>query len=83
MPAHEHCFKEKSRHVAGFFLFLRFLERNALAELLRVFLELDLALYLALVLARVIDLAGLFIAQNDELILGHGYVYRLFVVRQY
>ena len=50
-------------------LFLGLLESDVLAELGRVFLELDLALDFLLVLARKISLASLFIAQNDECVL--------------
>jgi len=42
-----------------------------LAELCAVFLELDLALDLLLVLARKIDLAGGFASEHDELDLRH------------
>lgn len=42
-----------------------------LAELGRIFLELDLALDFLLVLARVIDLAGLLIPEHYECVLGH------------
>ena len=42
-----------------------------LPELGAVLLELDLALDFLLVLARKIDLAGLFVADRDEMVLGH------------
>lgn len=51
------------------FLFLCFLENDALAELFVVFLELKLAFYLSLVLASVIDLAGGLVPKDYELYL--------------
>ena len=55
--------------MAVFVLFLRLLEDYALSELWRVFLELDLSLHLSLVLAGVVDLAGLFISEDYKLVL--------------
>jgi hypothetical protein len=52
-------------------LFLGFFEDDVLTEPGRIFLELDLALHLLLVLARPIDLAGLLVSQLDELVLRH------------
>jgi len=42
-----------------------------LAQFCAVFLELDLLFDFLLVLARPIDLAGLFVLELNELILGH------------
>lgn len=55
-----------------FFLFLALLKDDALSELFRVLLELDFALYFTLILAGVVDLAGFFISEDNELVLGHG-----------
>ena len=58
-------------------LFLGLLENHVLPELGAVFLELDLAFNLLLILARPIGLAGRFVLELDQLGLSHGYLYEV------
>lgn len=50
-------------------LLLRLLESHMLAELLRIFLKLDLAFYLLSVLGGVIYLTCLFVLDDNEVVL--------------
>jgi hypothetical protein len=61
--------QRKNRPPGGLFLFLCLLESDVLSKLFAVFLKLYLALHLSLVLAGVVDLAGLFVSKDYELVL--------------